>query len=211
MNNTIIKTKIKKKMSNTNTSNNKQAPVNKKEPNDIRIGQNSRVRNVVRYCNSLLKEKTYKTLHFSAVGGAIGKLVSAVEVLKTVNEGLYQQNKLATVSYQSSDSKEVQNNQKLYPKMEVILSLEDFKDKTDGYQNKLDETERQKLYKLFNEQPIRRGRRGFGFRGRRGGFRGRRGFGFRTRDGFRPRGRPIRGNRPRGGIRGNRGGNRGSK
>ena len=52
MNNTIIKTKIKKKMSNTNTSNNKQAPVNKKEPNDIRIGQNSRVRNVVRYCNS---------------------------------------------------------------------------------------------------------------------------------------------------------------
>ena len=51
MNNTIIKTKIKK-MSNTNTSNNKQAPVNKKEPNDIRIGQNSRVRNVFRYCNS---------------------------------------------------------------------------------------------------------------------------------------------------------------
>ena len=29
--------------------------------------------------------------------------------------------------------------------MEVILGLEDFKDKTDGYQNKLDETERQKL------------------------------------------------------------------
>ena len=193
----------------------------KKEPNDIRIGQNSRVRNVVRYCNSLLKEKTYKTLHFSAVGGAIGKLVSTVEVLKTVNEGLYQQNKLATVSYQSTNTKEAQNNQKLYPKMEVILSLEDFKEKTDGYQSKLDETERQKLYKLFNEQPIRRGRRGGfrgrrgGFRGRRGGFRARRGFGFRAR-GFRGgnRARPIRGNRPRGGIRGNRGGrggNRGSK
>ena len=133
----------------------------KKEPNDIRIGQNSRVRNIVRYCNSLLKEKTYKSLHFSAVGGAIGKLVSAVEVLKTVNEGLYQQNKLATVSYQSANTKEAQNNQKLYPKMEVTLSLEDFKEKTDGYQNKLDETERQKLYKIFNEQPIRRGRRGF--------------------------------------------------
>ena len=118
-----------------------------------------------------------------------------------LNECLYQQNKLAIVSYQSSDSKEVQNNQKLYPKMEVILSLEDFKDKTDGNQNKLDETERQKLYKLFNEQPIRRGRRG--------GFRGRGGFGFRARGGFRPRGRPIRGNRPRGGIRGNRGDNRG--
>ena len=80
--------------------------------------------------------------------------------------------------------------------MEVILSLEDFKDKTDGYQNKLDETERQKLYKLFNEQPIRRGRRGFGSRGR---------------GGFIPRGRPIRVNRSRGSIGGNRGGNRGSK
>ena len=74
--------------------------------------------------------------------------------------------------------------------MEVILSLEGFKDKTDGYQNKLDETERQKLYNLFNEQPIRRGRRGFGSR---------------ARGGFIPRGRPIRGNRPRGCIRGNRG------
>ena len=82
--------------------------------------------------------------------------------------------------------------------MEVILSLEDFKEKTDGYQNKLDETERQKLYNLFNEQPIRRGRRGFGFRGSRG-------FGFRAGGGFRPKGRPIRGNRARGSIRGNRG------
>ena len=205
-------------MSSTNTApKTTQAPQAKKQPNDIRIGQNSRVRNVVRYCNSLLKEKTFKTLHFSAVGGAIGKLVSAVEVLKTVNEGLYQQNKLATVSYQS-DSKETSNNQKLYPKMEVTLSLEDFKEKTDGYQKKLEESERQKLYKLFNEQPVRRGRRGGfrgrrGFGGRRGGFRGRRGFGFRAR-GFRGgnRGRPMRGTRPRGrGIRGNRGGNRGTK
>ena len=205
-------------MSSTNTApKTTQAPQAKKEPNDIRIGQNSRVRNVVRYCNSLLKEKTFKTLHFSAVGGAIGKLVSAVEVLKTVNEGLYQQNKLATVSYQS-DSKETSNNQKLYPKMEVTLSLEDFKEKTDGYQKKLEESERQKLYRLFNEQPVRRARRGGfrgrrGFGGRRGGFRGRRGFGFRAR-GFRGgnRGRPMRGTRPRGrGIRGNRGGNRGTK
>ena len=183
-------------MSTKNNTSNAKQPQQKKEPNDIRIGMNSRVRNVVRYCNSLLKEKTYKTLHFSAVGGAIGKLVSAVEVLKTVNEGLYQQNKLATVSYQSPDSKEEQN-QRLYPKMEITLSLEDFKEKTDGYQKKLDETERQKLYKIFNEQPVRRPRRG-GFRGRRGGFRGRRGFGFRARRGFGFRAR-------RGGFRGNRG------
>ena len=75
------------------------------EGNDIRIGMNTRVSNVVRYCNGILKEKTYKTLKFSAVGGAIGKLVSAVEIVKIVNSGLYQSNKLATVSYQPADDK----------------------------------------------------------------------------------------------------------
>ena len=55
----------------------------------------------------LPKEQT-KLLHFAAVGGAIGKLVNIVEVLKVVNPGLYQLNKLATVSYQSvEDGKEV--------------------------------------------------------------------------------------------------------
>ena len=194
---------------------NEKSNSNSKEGNDIRIGMGTRVRNVVRYCNSLLKEKTFKTLKFSAVGGAIGKLVSAVEVLKTVNAGLYQQNKLATVSYQSTENKENKENknQRLYPKMEVTLSLDDFKEKNEGYQKKLEEDERLKLYDIFNQQPVRRTRRG-GFRGRRGGFRGRRGF----RGGFRPRGagfrRGFRGNNrargPRGSRGGNRGGNRGA-
>jgi hypothetical protein len=95
--------------SNNTNSKTTNTNSNSKEANDIRIGMGTRVRNVVRYCNSLLKEKTFKTLKFSAVGGAIGKLVSAVEVLKTVNTGLYQQNKLATVSYQSTENKEVKN------------------------------------------------------------------------------------------------------
>ena len=168
--------------SKTTTKTTTNTKANSKEANDIRIWMNTRVRNVVRYCNSLLKEKTFKTLHFSAVGGAIGKLVSAVEVLKTVNAGLYQQNKLATVSYQSTENKEVKN-QRLYPKMEVTLSLDDMKEKNEGYQKKLEESKRLELYNVFNEQPVRRGRRG-GFRGRRGGFRG----GFRARNrgaGFR--------------------------
>ena len=199
-------------MSSNNTKTN-NTNANAKEANDIRIGMNTRVRNVVRYCNSLLKEKTFKSLHFSAVGGAIGKLVSAVEVLKTVNAGLYQQNKLATVSYQSAENKEIKN-QKLYPKMEVTLSLEDIKEKNEGYQKKMEEPDRLKLYNVFNEQPVRRGRRG-GFRGRRAGFRGRRGGfrGRRIRRGFRARGagfrRGFRGFNGGRGMRGNRGGMRG--
>ena len=206
-------------MSSNNNTKTTNVNSNSKEGNDIRIGMNTRVRNVIRYCNSILKEKTFKTLKFSAVGGAIGKLVSAVEVLKTVNAGLFQQNKLATVSYQSTENKETKN-QRLYPKMEVTLSLDDFKDKNEGYQKKLEEDERLKLYNIFNEQPFRKVRRG-GFRGRRGGFRGRRGGGVRGRrgfrGGFRARGagfrRGFRGNRvrvPRGIRGGNRGGNRGA-
>ena len=93
-----------------------------KPANDIRIGMDSRVKNVIRYCNGLLKEKTFTFLRFSAVGGAIGKLVDAVEILKVVNPGLYQSNKLATVSYQSVDDEhKTVTNQRLYPKMEFLV------------------------------------------------------------------------------------------
>ena len=166
-----------------------------KPANDIRIGMDSRVKNVIRYCNGLLKEKAFTFLRFSAVGGAIGKLVDAVEILKVV--------KLATVSYQSVDDEhKTVTNQSLYPKMEVILSL-DAKEKNEGYQDKLKEEERLKLYDLFNQKPVRRT-----FNGARGSYRGR--GGYREERGSRGNrgGRGFRGNRGgprRGGFRGNRG------
>jgi hypothetical protein len=60
-----------------------------KELNNVRIGMGTRVRNVILYCNNLIKEKKYSDLHFSAIGGAIGKLISTVEVLKIVNPGKF--------------------------------------------------------------------------------------------------------------------------
>jgi hypothetical protein len=177
-----------------------------KEVNDIRIGMNSRVRNVIRYCNFVLNEKKLGELRFSAVGGAIGKLVDAVEVLKIVNPGLYQVNKIATVSYQTVDGQGKTVNQRLYPKLEVLLTTTEPKDRTEGSQTKLDEEERKKLFELLNSRPERterreddrprgRGRgRGAPRGGPRGGFRGGRGA---------PRGGP------RGGFRGGRGAPRG--
>ena len=173
-----------------------------KPANDIRIGMDSRVKNVIRYCNGLLKEKAFTFLLFSAVGGAIGKWVDAVEILKVVNPGLYQSNKLATVSYQSVDDEhKTVTNQRLYPKMEVILSLE-AKEKNEGYQDKLKEEERLKLYDLFNQKPVRRT-----FNRARGSYRGR---GYREERGSRGNrgGGGFRGKRVgprRGGFRGNRG------
>ena len=77
-----------------NFSNNSNSTLNTDSNiREIKIGIYTGVRNVVKYCNSLFKERTIKTLKFSAVGGTIGKLVSIVETLKILNPGLYQQNK----------------------------------------------------------------------------------------------------------------------
>ena len=180
---------------------------NKKADNDIRIGMKSRQRYVIKYASSIMKEKNYKELKFSAVGGSIGKLLDIVEVLKVLIPGLYQQNRITSVAYQTVDSNSTILNQRLYPKLEVILSTEEFKNKNEGTQDKLDEKTRKDLEEVMKKRREEREKnaggktrgRG-GFRGRRPGFRGRRP-GFRgrgsRRGGFRGRGRG-----PRGAVRG---------
>ena len=174
----------------------------KKPINDIRVSYSSRIGGIVSYCEKLLKENNMRELNFSAVGGSIGTLVSVVELLKTITPGLYQINRLATISYQSVEEggKSDNQNPRLFPKLEVKLTLDKPAKPTEGFQDKLDEEERKKLLDLHNKRKDeRRNRpRRRGFRGRRGGFRGRRGFRGR---GFRGRGRgrgrfPQRGRPP---------------
>ena len=155
---------------------------NKKEPNDIRIGMNSRPRNVIKYSTSIMEEKKLTELKFSAVGGSIGRLLDIVEVLKVLKPGLYQQNRITSVAYQTVDSNNTLLNQRLYPKLEVILSTEEPKVKTpEGYQGKLEEEKRKELEKVLNERREKmeknrgrgrgRGRGGQRGRGRRGGLK----------------------------------------
>ena len=175
-----------------------------KPENDIRVGMKSKPRYVIKYATSIIKEKKFKELKFSAVGGSIGKLVQIVEVLKVLIPDLYQQNRITSVAYQTVDSNKTLLNEKLYPKLEVILSTEKFKNQNEGTQEKINEKERKTLEEYMNkrreEREKNRGtRRG---RGRRGGFRGGR------RGGFRGRRAGFRGNRGaprRGRFRGNRG------
>ncbi len=188
-----------------------------KAANDIRISMNSRVRNVIRYSTSIMKAKNLRELKFSAVGGSIGRLLDTVEVLKILIPNLYQQNKITSVAYQTLDSNNTVLNQRLYPKMEVILSYDEFKTKNEGTQDKLKEEERSKIEKIMNERRQQREKEGRakrgnmrgrrGFRGRRRGFRGR-GFrggnrGFRNNRGGNRRGTNRRGGPARGGMRGN--------
>ena len=187
-----------------------------KAPNDIRIGMNSRPRYVIKYATSVMDEQKLSELKFSAVGGSIGRLLDIVEVLKVLKPGLYQQNRITSVAYQTVDSNNTLLNQRLYPKLEVILSKEEPKNKTEGFQGIMDEEKRKEIEKIMKDRKEqieknkgRGGRpRGRGTRGgpRRGGFRGRRG-GFRgrpRRGDSRPRGRgqPSRGATPRGRGRG---------
>ena len=191
-----------------------EKPETKKAENDIRIGMKSRIKNVVKYATSVIKDKKFKEVKFSAVGGSIGKLVQTVEVLKVLIPDLYQQNRITSVAYQTVDSNKTLLNQRLYPKLEVILSTEQLKDKNEGTQDKLTEKDRKSFEEVMNKRKEEieknrgrgrgRGRRG-GFRGRRGGFRGRRG-GFRGRGGPRKDGNQ----RGRGRGRGQRGGQQGT-
>ena len=194
----------------------------KKEPNDIRIGMSSRPRNVIKYATSIMDEKKLTELKFSAVGGSIGRLLDIDEVLKVLKPGLYQLNRITSVAYQTVDSNNQLLNQRLFPKLEVILSKEEPKNKTEGYQGKMDEKERKEIETILNKRKeqrennkgTNRGRgRGRGMRrgGRRGGFRGRgRGMGGRPRRGGRgsTRGAPARG---RGTPRGSTGRGRGQR
>lgn len=172
---------------------------NTKPMNEIRIGFQSRVRNIINYANVLLKENNFRVINLSAIGGAIGSLVNAVEVIKINNPGLYQVNKIGTVSYQTVDNQGSVQNQRYYPKLEVVLTLDEPKDAGVGFQDKLSEEERAKLLAVAQERrkgdETRRGgepRRGRGIRGRGRGGRGRGGNRGRPRPqreegAFRPR------------------------
>ena len=187
----------------------------KKEPNDIRIGMSSRPRNVIKYATSVMDEKKLTELKFSAVGGSIGRLLDIVEVFKVLKPGLYQQNRITSVAYQTVDSNNELLQQRLFPKLEVILSKEEPKTKTEGFQGQMDEKQRKEIETIMNKKkeqreknrgrggPRGRGRGGPRGRGRRAGFRGGRGRGFgRPRRGGRPAPRGTN-NRGRGTPRGN--------
>lgn len=190
------------------------------EKNHIRVRFNSRVGNIIRYVNALIKEENPKTIFFSAIGGAIGILVNAVEVIKIVNPGFYQLNKISSVAHKTVDNTEkTEVIERLSPKMDITLSLEKPSNTSDeGYQEKLEEEARLKLFDKLNEK-------GTGNRNNRGSQRGGRGarrgnnrggnFGGNRRGNNNNYGRD-RGDRPqgfgRGGMRQNsRGGQRGGQ
>jgi hypothetical protein len=147
----------------------------KNELNLIKVGTYTRVNGVLRFANVLLKERNFRDIHFRALGASIGKLVSVVELLKLTHPGMYQVNTIGTVAFQLKESEEEVMNERLYPKLEIVLSLDPPQNKGIGYQDKMTEEERIRLCGIMEKGmggSFGRGRgRGIGLRGRgnRGG------------------------------------------
>jgi len=185
------------------TTKNQTTPVN-----EIKVSFKSSCRSLVNYAEKVLKEHNMRSLHFTAIGGAIGNLVRTVEILKELHPELYQVNRMGTVIHQTLENKQ-SVNERLYPKFEVDLLMDLPAEKTEGFQDRISEELRTAINnfkKNAPERPARREPRG-GQRGApRGGQRGASRGGQRgaPRDGQRGAPRGFRG-----GNRGFRGGNRG--
>lgn len=100
----------------------------KKISNEIRIGLRTKPKDVIAQCQKLIKEEKVKEFHLSAVGNTIGNLVVAVEIVKSIFPELYQSSEFSTiparVNGKDKDKKPDAKPQKLYPRLEIILSLE---------------------------------------------------------------------------------------
>ena len=179
------------------TENKTQTPVN-----HIKVSFKSSCRSLVNYAEKVLKEHNMRTIQFTAIGGAIGNLVMSVEVLKVLHPGLYQTNTIGTVVHQTLEN-EKSVSERLYPKLEVEMSLDAPTKTTEGTQDKISEELRKQIEefkaKPREERPARGGRGAPRGRGGRGAPRGGRGA---------PRG--GRG-APRGVARGGRGAPRGGR
>ena len=177
----------------------------KKVSNEIRIGLRTKPKEIISQCEKLIKEEKVKELHLSAVGNTIGNLVVAVEIVKSLFPDLHQSSEFSTIPARSiekdKDKKSDTKPQRLYPRLEIILSTEKLPEKKEDSKSKITEEERTILIETLEKQKeaftkIRRLRRNF-INTRRRVFNGRRknppysaknrGYNNRRRTGFRGR------------------------
>lgn len=137
-----------------------------KVSNEIRIGLRTKPKDVIAQCQKLIKEENVKELHLSAVGNTIGNLVVAVEIVKSIFPEFYQSSEFSTiparVNGKDKDKKQDTKPQKLYPRLEIILSSE----KKEGSKFAVTEEEKKILIDTLEKQKkaftkIRKFRRNF--------------------------------------------------
>ena len=191
----------------------------KKPANEVRIKFNSKQKDILAQCEKLLKDGNIKDLHLSAVSKTIADLMVTVELLKSMYPGLSQQSIFTTIPpRQNEKSKKPEaKSTKLFPRLEIILTLNEEKEKKEGSSATITEEERKTLIETLDKKkdafkkkkfkkPFRNNRR-LGYNGRRQRFSysaKRTGFGWRKTSynnrkpfGKRPDGKKVKFNGPR--------------
>ena len=150
--------------------------------NEIKIGYNSKPKDVIDQCEKLLKDEKVKDIHLSAVSNSIGELVITVEILKSMYPNLIQKNVFTTIaprSTEKSKEKEDKSPKVLYPRLEIFLSTKKEEIKNEGVPA-MTEEERKILIETLDKKKIaftknKRLRRTFRNNRRWGGYNGNRG------------------------------------
>jgi len=101
----------------------------KRPENEFRIGFKSNPKEVITQCEKLLKDDKFKEIHLSAISSSIGEISIIAEILKYTFPNLSQKNVFSVISSPSTEKKKKveENKKKLYPRLEIILTLGDKK------------------------------------------------------------------------------------
>ena len=88
---------------------------------EINVKQNSKSRLIIEFCDSLLSNQDYSSVEivFTAVGKAISKCVSCVEILKSKFPTLKQENQLSSIEMEQKQS----DNINIIKKSKLVISL----------------------------------------------------------------------------------------
>ena len=126
----------------------------KKPSNEIRIKFNSKQKDILAQCEKLLKDGNVKDLHLSAVSSTIADLMVTVEILKSKHPGLSQQSKFTTIPPRQNekDKKPEEKPTKLFPRLEIILTLNDEKEKKEGSAAAISEEETNVLIETLDKK-----------------------------------------------------------
>lgn len=102
----------------------------KRPANEFRIGFKSNPKEVITQCEKLLKDDKFKEIHLSAISSSIGEISIIAEILKYTFPNLSQINVFSVITPPSTEKKKKadENKKKLYPRLEIILTLGDKKE-----------------------------------------------------------------------------------
>ena len=105
----------------------------KRPANEFRIGFKSNPKEVITQCEKLLKDDKFKEIHLSAISSSIGEISIIAEILKYTFPNLSQKNVFSVITPPSTEKKKKadENKKKLYPRLEIILTLGDKKEEPD--------------------------------------------------------------------------------